>query len=130
MRVVGFTAAVLMLNVIEAGAAAENRMDRALKLLDPSARLEQVCDMAAMAQIRREAKEYRPDRAMASAVAEPKSGPTSLEAKGAAFRSKGKWYQLSYMCRTTPDQMKVLSFDYKIGEAIPEDRWDGYGLPR
>jgi hypothetical protein len=34
------------------------------------------------------------------------------------------------MCRTTPDQMKVLSFDYKIGEAIPEDRWDGYGLPR
>jgi hypothetical protein len=86
--------------------------------------------MAAMAQIRREAKEFRPDRAMASAIAEPKAGTTSLEAKGAAFRSKGKWYQLSYVCHTSSDQMKVLSFDYKIGAPIPEDRWDGYGLSR
>ncbi len=130
MRIVGFIAALLALSAGQVFAAAENRMERALKMLDPSARLEQVCDMAAMAQIRREAKEYRPDRAMASALAEPKSGPVSLEAKGAAFRSKGKWYQLSYVCKTTPDQMKVLSFDYKIGDAIPEDRWDGYGLAR
>lgn len=86
--------------------------------------------MAAMAQIRREAKEFRPDRASAGALAEPKAGKDSLEAKGAAFRSKGKWYQLSYVCKTTPDQMQVLSFDYKIGAAIPEDRWDGYGLSR
>lgn len=130
MRRVGFVAAIIAFSVSQAGAAAENRMDRSLKMLDPAARLEQVCDMAAMAQIRREVKEFRPDRATASALAEPKAGPASLEAKGAAFRSKGKWYQLSYVCQTTPDQMKVLSFDYKIGSPIPEDRWDGYGLSR
>jgi hypothetical protein len=132
MKRVGLVAAFVGACTVQAAAAGsgESRMEHSLKLLDPSARLEQVCDMAAMAQIRREAKEFRPDRAMASAIAEPKAGPTSLEAKGAAFRSKGKWYQLSYVCQTTPDQMKVLSFDYKIGGAIPEDRWDGYGLPR
>ena len=131
MRIVGLFA---FLSITIAGmthaASAQNRMEHQLRLLDPSARLEQVCDIAAMAQIRREAKEFRPDRAMASALAEPKAGQTSLEAKGAAFRSKGKWYQLSYVCQTTPDHMKVLSFDYKIGDPIPEDRWDGYGLPR
>lgn len=131
MRIAVLCASLSMvLATASAAAPAENRMEHQLRMLDPSARLEQVCDIAAMAQIRREAKEFRPDRAMASAMAEPKIGQTSLEAKGAAFRSKGKWYQLSYVCQTTPDHMKVLSFDYKIGDPIPEDRWDGYGLPR
>ncbi len=129
MKIVGLVAALSLIGQAHA-ASAESKLEYQLRLLDPSARLEQVCDIEAMAQIRREAKEFRPDRAMASALAEPKASAASLEAKGAAFRSKGKWYQLSYVCQTSPDQMKVLSFDYKIGAAIPEDRWDGYGLPR
>lgn len=129
MKIVGIVAALSTLGMAHP-AAANDRLENQLRLLDPSAQLEQVCDIEAMAQIRRAAKEFRPDRAQASAVAEPKAGENLLEAKGAAFRSKGKWYQLSYVCRTTPDRMKVLTFDYKIGDPIPEDRWDGYGLPR
>jgi hypothetical protein len=109
--------------------AADNRVMNMLRMLDPAARIEQVCDMAAMAQIKRDAKQYRPDRAMAAALAEPKVSDASIEARGAAFRSGGKWFQLSYVCRTTQDRMQVTSFEYKIGAAIPEDKWDSYGLP-
>ncbi len=129
MKRLGLAAAITGLCVVQA-ASADTRFEHALMQLDPSARLEQVCDLAAMQQIKRDGGSFRPDRAQASALAEPKVGDTAMEAKGAAFRSGGKWYQLSFVCRTTPDQMKVLSFDYKIGEAIPEERWDSYGLPR
>jgi len=125
-----FVVAVSVGVLVSGGAAADNRVVNMLRMLDPAARLEQVCDMAAMAQIKKEVREYKPDRAMAAALAEPKVGDNSLEARGAAFRSGGKWFQLSYVCRTTPDRMQVTSFEYKIGAAIPEDKWDSYGLSR
>lgn len=129
MRSVGL-ATLLIASTNLPAAASDARFENALRQLDPVARLEQVCDLAAMARIDRDPNKFHPDRAMAGALAEPKMGETSIEAKGAAFRSGGKWYQLSYSCRTSPDQMKVLSFDYRIGAAIPEEKWDSYGLPR
>jgi hypothetical protein len=51
-----------------------------------------------------------------------------IVAEGAAFRSRKKWYRMSYTCKTTADHMKVLSFDYKIGPEIPEEKWSAYGL--
>ena len=53
-----------------------------------------------------------------------------MEGAGGAFRSKGAWYQFSFTCTVTPDRMKVLSFSYKTGEAIPESKWANYGLWR
>ena len=52
------------------------------------------------------------------------------EGTGGAFRSRGQWYQFSFHCKTTPDRLKILSFDYHVGEKIPEDKWDVYGLWR
>ena len=46
----------------------------------------------------------------------------------AAVRSKGKWYRLSFVCKTSADHMSVLSFDYKIGDAIPKEHWEEYNL--
>ena len=49
-------------------------------------------------------------------------------AKGGAFRSRKKWYELRYTCTAAPDHLSVISFSYNIGAEIPEDKWKGYGL--
>ena len=65
---------------------------------------------------------------MAGARAQSKISNHTVDAKGGAFRSRGKWYAFSYTCTATPDHMKVLSFKYEIGKAIPEAKWASYGL--
>ena len=108
--------------------AAESRFERELKMLAPSERLEQICDYTAMKQIGAARNGLRPDRAVGDAMAKTVIDKDSLKAQGAAFRSHGKWYALTFTCTATPDHMKVIAFDYKIGPAIPEDKWASYGL--
>jgi hypothetical protein len=128
----GLGAAFLPLSALlpAQASAADSRVERALKKLDPSSRLTQVCDLKAMEAIGRAANPYRPDRAVIDAVSNPAVSNNTVKGKGGAFRSKGKWYQFSFTCSTSPDRMKVLSFDYKIGSAIPEEKWNDYGLYR
>jgi hypothetical protein len=109
-------------STIDAGALAS------LKKLDPGARLEQRCDMEAMARIDHDKKGYQPERVVASATADTTVDGDALVGKGAAVRSKGKWYRLSFVCKTSSDHMSVLSFDYKIGDAIPKESWEEYNL--
>jgi len=33
-----------------------------------------------------------------------------------------------FVCKATPDHLRVLSFSFKVGEVIPEDKWPLYGL--
>lgn len=127
MRAFGLVFGAAMLVAAQA-AAAENRFERALKMLAPDERLEQLCDFTAMARIRKEAKQFRPDRALANATAEPRIHDHTIEAKGGAFRSRGKWYALSFACTATPDHMAVVSFRYTIGPEIPETKWASDGL--
>ena len=112
----------LAASTIDAGALAS------LKKLDPGARLEQRCDMEAMARIDRDKKGYRPERVVASATADTSVDGDALVGKGAAVRSKGNWYRLSFVCKTSADHMKVLSFDYQIGDAIPKESWEQFNL--
>ena len=98
-----------------------------LSRLDPQTRLEQVCDLEVMARIRRTGR-YTPDRAKSFVISEPQMLGHTLVAKGAAFRSGGKWYELFFICKASSDHLKVLSIDYRIGELIPESKWGGYGL--
>jgi hypothetical protein len=109
-------------------AAADARFEKSLRTLGSVDRLEQLCDYTAMAQIRQDAGNFRPDRAIADAISEPRLSQDSIEAKGGAFRSRGKWYALAYACAATPDHLKVTSFRYTIGAEIPETKWAGYGL--
>ncbi|HEY7232381.1 MAG TPA: DUF930 domain-containing protein [Pseudolabrys sp.] len=108
--------------------AADGRFERSLKMLAPEARLEQLCDYTAMTRIRNEAKQFRPDRAVANATAEPKTSGNTLDVTGGAFRSRKKWYALTYKCTATPDHMNVVAFHFTIGEEIPEAKWSAYGL--
>lgn len=109
-------------------AALDAAIVKGLRELDMGARLEQRCDIEAMTRIAKDTKDYSPDRLVAAATAAPKVEGDKIEGDGAAFRSKGKWYRLSYVCRTSDDHMDVLDFDYKIGEPIPKEKWDEYGL--
>jgi len=77
---------------------------------------------------RNDARNFRPDRAVADAIADVKVKNDTIEAKGGAFRSRGKWYALTYTCTANPEHLKIESFNYTIGNEIPEAKWASYGL--
>ncbi len=106
----------------------QKNLENMLKRLDLSTRLEQVCDAEAMRQIARDNREFRIDRSVVSAIEEPRAKGDTLTGRGAAFRSKGKWYRFAFTCHTTPDRLRVLSFEYKLGDEIPETQWSQHGL--
>jgi hypothetical protein len=132
MKCVLFASVSLLLISSAAPLSAQDRQQKhleyMLKRLDPATRLEQVCDAAAMRQINRDHREFRIDRSVASALIEPQVKGDTLIGKGGAFRSKGKWYQFTFTCQAAPDRLRVISFEYKLGEEIPETQWSKHGL--
>jgi hypothetical protein len=108
--------------------AFDSRAYASLRQLDPAMRLEQICDMAAMDRIGRADKRFHPDRAKSNVIVPPQHLGDLLKAAGAAFRSNGRWYALSFVCGASPDHFKVTSFNYSIGDLIPNSKWDDYGL--
>jgi hypothetical protein len=108
--------------------ATDARFEKSLERLDPIDRLEQLCDYTAMAAIRKDDRNYQPDRAVANAMVDANVAENSIKATAGAFRSRGKWYTLAYDCTATPDHLKVVKFHYTIGSEIPETKWAGYGL--
>jgi hypothetical protein len=125
---VGGAVILMAFTAVGVAGARENRFVRSLKRLAPVDRLEQLCDYTAMTRIRKDHRHLRPDRAVAGAAKEPHIKDNTIVAKGGAFRSRRKWYALSYTCTAAPDHLSVLSFSYNIGPEIPEDKWTGYGL--
>lgn len=119
---------ILVLLAASNTAIAETKLERTLKLLMPADRMAQLCDYTAMSRIRKDLPKFRPDRAVANASVEVVIAGNSLEAKGGAFRSRGTWYALSYTCKTDAEHLKVLSFNYKVGDEIPQEKWASYGL--
>jgi hypothetical protein len=107
---------------------AEKRFEAMLQRIDPSERLEQVCEYAALTKIGRDKKTYRPDRVVIQAISPPKVSGDRMAGSGAALRSKGKWYQFGFTCQATPDRLKVQSFSYEVGHEIPEAKWERFGL--
>ena len=130
MRSFGLAVGAAIITTATAAIASERveRFERSLQMLAPAERLEQLCDYTAMTRIRAEKKEFHPDRAVANAMTEPVAKDDTLEVTGGAFRSKKKWYALSYRCTATPDHLKVVAFNYTIGEEIPESKWASFGL--
>lgn len=127
MRQLALAIGLVML-VAAGAAAAENRFERSLQRLSPGERLVQLCDYTVMQRIRHDHPQYRPDRAVADARSRVYINKDTVEAKGGAFRSRRKWYAMSYKCTASPDNMKVLSFKYKVGAEIPQSKWALYSL--
>ncbi|KQY99810.1 hypothetical protein ASD45_02605 [Pseudolabrys sp. Root1462] len=128
MRNRELTAVILLSLAVVGTASAETRFERTLKMLMPTDRMAQLCDYTAMTRIRKDERQYRPDRAVANAQVDVKISGNTVEAKGGAFRSRGKWYAMSYTCKTNDDHLSVLSFTYKTGAEIPQEKWAAYGL--
>ena len=110
--------------------AADPRFIASLGRLDPQTRLEQICDYEAMNRIGRSGQAFRPDRAKSDVATSPRHLGDTLVGAGGAFRSQGHSYQFSFNCKASPDHLRVLSFEYQVGEIIPEAKWNTYGLWR
>ncbi|WP_398481063.1 DUF930 domain-containing protein [Tardiphaga sp.] len=112
-----------------AAAAPDARFMRALDKLDPKTRLEQICDLEAMRKMSASGSAgARVDRAKSDVIMPPQHMGNTLVAKGGAYRAGGKWYQMSFTCKATPDHKTVLDFSYKTGALIPPAKWQTYGL--
>jgi hypothetical protein len=125
-----FAAAAAVLLFASTSAAAlklDPRAVRGLRKLDANMRLEQVCDMEAMARITRDHK-FLPDRAKSNIFSRPVHHGDTMIADGAAFRSRDKWYRFSFTCTGTPDHLNIVSFSYKLGSEIPKSRWADLAL--
>jgi hypothetical protein len=122
-------ALIFLFLLIAPAAHAQDRMSKSLLKLEPATRLEQICDMEAMKQIRRDLK-LKVDRAKSDVSETPVHKGHTVTAKGGAFRVKGKWYGLSFVCTGTSDHLRVISLNYKAGAEIPESKWEDLGLWR
>ena len=100
----------------------------ALKTLEASERIEQICNLEAMSQIHAWKEQFEPDRVVAFAMAGTKLTKSTLEAEGAAFRSRKQWYGLRFRCEMAANG-KVVGFQFQVGEAIPRSEWAAHDLP-
>lgn len=107
---------------LAAPALAKSNTDQMLSLA-PRARMEQQCNSRAMSLISREHKGMRPDELVAYAFADTVAHDGKVDAPGAAVRSGGKWYRLSYACQTTDNGMGVSAFSYRLGDVVPRPQW-------
>lgn len=109
------------------GAHARSTNDE-MMLLDPSERIEQVCNTRAMSEVGKAGKGMKPDELVAYAYRDPVVKGWQIKAPGAAVRSGNAWYHISYECETVHDGLDVKSFSYKLGAAIPTSEWSSHYL--
>ncbi|GHB42193.1 hypothetical protein GCM10007094_34250 [Pseudovibrio japonicus] len=109
--------------------APENReLKESLVLFDPSEQREQLCNLEVMEQIQLWNGSFNPERVVAFAYKDPVAFADTVTAEGAAFRSKGEWYHLSYKCTWDPSTNLVTALEFLAGELIPHSEWDDHFL--
>ncbi|MHC1551218.1 DUF930 domain-containing protein [Phyllobacterium sp. K27] len=102
---------------------------RELATLASGDQIEQLCNLEAMAQVGAWSKEFRPERVIAYALANPNLTASTFSAEGAALHSKRESYRLRFKCELTPDHKKVAAFEFLVGDPIPKEDWTEYNLP-
>ncbi|MET0313057.1 MAG: DUF930 domain-containing protein [Hansschlegelia sp.] len=126
-RVLGLTLACLCAEGSQA-AAADRSLQASLMRLEPETRFHQLCDIEMMRRIAAENGSLKPDRVVMDAEHPALLSGDEIKGAGAAVRSRGQWFRMTFRCRATPDRLTVLDLQYRIGSAIPESRWDAIGL--
>jgi len=100
----------------------------AMKTLDGSERLVQLCSIEAIEQIRRARPEFEPDTVVAYAMADMVTRDGALIADGGAFRSRREWYEVHFSCLAAADYSAVERFEFSVGQFIPHELWDAHDL--
>ncbi|MBQ9352062.1 MAG: DUF930 domain-containing protein [Phyllobacterium sp.] len=117
--------------MLSAGVLADPRSRQtreALPTLELGTRLEQICNLEAMAQVAKWDKSFKPDRVIAYAMAATKVKSGVITATGAAMRSGGNWYNLAFNCGISPETQQVQSFEFTVGKSIPREEWADHAL--
>lgn len=91
-----------------------------LESLPPEKRLEQTCNIEALAQIGNAGEGFAPDVVMAEAYARSEMTGTHLAASGAIFRSGERWYGLAFDCTLSDDLTSVTAFSYRLGADVTD----------
>jgi len=122
--------AVAALLVAAAPAAAFTKSEIAgLQSMSGVTRLIQACNLQALNQIAADkSNKLRPEHVAIDGLSQPSINGDAVSGKGGVLRSRGKWYQFAFDCKTTPDHLEVTKFGYKVGETIPKDKWAEYNL--
>jgi hypothetical protein len=101
-----------------------------LKRLEPQTRLQQLCNLEAILQINRQYEEHAVDFVIAYAREAVVRKGDAIIARGAAFHSNGRWYNLAFECQLSANQREVASLKFKLGDTIPGDQWADLNLPK
>jgi hypothetical protein len=101
----------------------------ALSQLAEAEQVEQLCNLEAMAQVGASNSSLRPDRVIAYATADTRLNGTSFLAEGAALHSRDDWYRLQFKCDLADDSLKVVAFEFSLGDTIPKRDWQDLSLP-
>lgn len=127
-RVGGVALLPYLAGLLWTGAAFAASPDKTMLLLEPSERMEQRCNARAMGEVSRQHPGLHPDEVVAYAFADTRIGNDQVSAPGAAVRSGGHWYHLSYQCTTKDEGLGIEALTYVLGKEIPRDAWDAHGL--
>ncbi len=101
---------------------------KAFDSLATSEQLVQLCNIEGIEQIKRAEPKYAADTLVSYAMADPVAAGLTLTATGGAFRSRRKWYGVSFKCTATADLRGVAGFEFTVGDPIPEDEWEEHNL--
>jgi hypothetical protein len=111
-----------------ATAAAAGSVEQWLRKLDPEERARQTCMLKGLKEVQRNVRLAKADRMQNSIMSRALLQGDLLVANGGAVRVKGRWYALSFKCRLTADRMAANHFAFTLGDEIPKQKWDDFGL--
>jgi hypothetical protein len=111
-----------------ASAATAGSVEQWLRKLDPEERARQTCMLKGLKEVQRNVRLASADRMQSSIFSSASLQGDLLVANGGAVRVKGRWYALSFKCQLTSDRMAANNFAFKLGDEIPKQKWDDFGL--
>ena len=101
---------------------------QALAQMNVEDRAAQICSIEAMGQIAKNDSRFYPELVSSYAMSQLKFKGRVVTAEGAAFQSSGIWYNLAFRCQISPDRARVQSFEFAIGDTIPQSKWSSLNL--
>lgn len=104
------------------------RIRKTMETIAPSERLVQLCNIEGIEQLKRGAPDYAPDTIVSYAMSDPLVAGLTLNAPGAAFRSRRRWYGVAFKCTVAADLASVTAFEFQLGKPIPESDWEAHSL--
>ncbi|WP_281927588.1 DUF930 domain-containing protein [Roseibium album] len=100
----------------------------ALATLVGGDRLEQLCALEAMEQVRRAQPGFRPTRLAPHAFRNSVKRADEIFASAAALRSNRTWYEIAYRCQLSANGAEIIGFEFALGKPIDRSLWDEHGL--